>query len=348
MSDFNKQVLSSGSPFLDKIFNGGFQLGSIVLLLEDIPTKLYYHFLKYNIAEGIISGDKILFYYGNKNTYEEVYNNLPYKSTQVENILNSHQIKVNEQKDKQNDSGMKIAWRYENINYTKLIGDLTKSLKYIFDLSRPLQDNFKTSAKNKENIITKYVDFFHQRELLPFVNDIISDFQNFNIEENSDDKNSISYSRIIISNIFEFYDEKKGNFNEIYIALNALKNMSRSFNGYVFITVNKELISNKLFNLLQYISDYILRIRPLLMVDDKEKVSNYDAIFHIEKFNWINSIKPLDIETNIYGIIKDKRKVIIEKIDVGVEIDRNTKVKECDLVKTNINSINNNSNELDF
>ena len=348
MSDFNKQVLSSGNPFLDKIFNGGFQLGSIVLLLEDIPTKLYYHFLKYNIAEGIISGDKILFYYGNKNTYEEVYNNLPYKSTQVENILNSHQIKVNEQKDKQNDNGMKIAWRYENINYTNLIGDLTKSLKYIFDLSRPLQENFKASVKSKENIITKYVDFFNQRELLPFVNDIINDFQNFNIEENSDEKNNISYSRIIISNIFEFFDEKKGNLNEIYIALNALKNMARSLNGYVFITVNKELISNKLFNLLQYISDYILRIRPLLMVDDKEKVSNYDAIFHIEKFNWINNIKPLDIETNIYGIIKDKRKVIIEKIDVGVEIDRSTKVKECDLVKTNINNINNSSNELDF
>ena len=81
------------------------------------------------------------------------------------------------------------------------------------------------------------------------------------------------------------------------------------------------------------------------MVDEKEKVSNYDAIFHIEKMNWINNIKPLDIETNIYGIIKDKRKVIIEKIDIGVEIDRNTKVKESDLAKTNINSF---SKDLDF
>ena len=44
MSVLNKQFLSSGNPFLDKIFNGGFQLGSIVILLEDIPTKLYYNF----------------------------------------------------------------------------------------------------------------------------------------------------------------------------------------------------------------------------------------------------------------------------------------------------------------
>ena len=343
MSTINKQFLSSGNPFLDKIFNGGFQLGSIVLLLEDNPTKLYYNFLKYNIAEGIISGDKILFYYGNKNTFDEVYNNLPYKSTQVENILNSQQMKVNDQKEKENNS-LKIAWRYENINYTNLIGDLTKSLKYIFDLSRQLQDNFKNSAINKGNIITKHIDFYKQNEILPFINDIINDFQNITEENN----NNINYYRIIISNIFEFLDEKKCNYNEIYFALNALKNMTRSLNGYVFITVNKELINSKLFNLLQYVSDYILRIRPLLMVDEKEKVSNYDAIFHIEKSNWINNIKPLDIETNIYGIIKDKRKVIIEKIDIGVEIDRNTKVKECDLVKTNINISNNNSNELDF
>ena len=344
MSTINKQILSSGNPFLDKIFNGGFQLGSIVLLLEDIPTKLYYHFLKYNIAEGIISGDKILFYYGNNNTYDEVYNNLPYKSTQVENILNSQQMKINDQKEKENNNSLKLAWRYENINYTNLIGDLTKSLKYIFDLSRQLQDNFKNSAINKGNIITKQIDFYKQNEILPFINDIIYDFQNISEENN----NNINYYRIIISNIFEFFDEKKCNYNEVYIALNALKNMTRSLNGYAFITVNKELINNKLFNLLQYVSDYILRISPLLMVDEKEKVSNYDAIFHIEKANWINNIKPLDIETNIYGIIKDKRKVIIEKIDVGVEIDRNTKVKECDLVKTNNNSSNNNSNEFDF
>ena len=340
MSVINKQFLSSGNPFLDKIFNGGFQLGSIVLLLEDIPTKIYYNFLKYNIAEGIISGDKILFYYGNKNTYDEVYNNLPYKSTQVENILNSQQIQLNEKDNKSN--RLQIAWRYENINYTNLIGDLSKNLKYIFDLSRPLQDNFKNPAIDKGHIICKHIDFFKQIEILPFVNDIINEFQNL-----SEESNDLSYKRIILSNLFEFYNNKKCNYTEIYIALNALKNMARSLNGYVFITVNKDLMDSKIFNLLQYVSDYVLRISPLLIVDDKEKVSNYDAIFHIEKSNWINNIKPLDIETNIYGIIKDKRKVIIETIDIGVEIDRNTKAKECDLVKTNITS-SNNSNDLDF
>ena len=344
MSSINKQILSSGNPFLDKIFNGGFQLGSIILLLEDSPTKLYYQFLKYSIAEGIISGDRIMFYYGNKSTFEEVYNNLPYKSSQVENILNSQPVKVTDANEDNINSHK--AWRYENINYTNLIGELSKSLKYIFDLNRPLQDNLKLSIK-KELIVTKHIDFFKKNEILPFINEIVDDFENLSQEEKNNTE-EIIYNRIYITNFLEFADMKKINYTEIYKALTALKNLARSLNGFVFITVNKELLDNKIFNLLQYISDYVLKIKPLLMVPDKEKVSNYDAIFHIDKFNWINNIKPLDIETNIYGIIKDKRKVIIEKIDIGVEIDRNTKVKQSDLVKTDFNDMNKNLNNLDF
>ena len=344
MSSINKQILSSGNPFLDKIFNGGFQLGSIILLLEDSPTKLYYQFLKYGIAEGIISGDRIMFYYGNKSTFEEVYNNLPYKSSQVENILNSQPVKVTDANEDNINSHK--AWRYENINYTNLIGELSKSLKYIFDLNRPLQDNLKLSIK-KELIVTKHIDFFKKNEILPFINEIVDDFENLSQEEKNNTE-EIIYNRIYITNFLEFADMKKINYTEIYKALTALKNLARSLNGFVFITVNKELLNAKIFNLLQYISDYVLKIKPLLMVPDKEKVSNYDAIFHIDKFNWINNIKPLDIETNIYGIIKDKRKVIIEKIDIGVEIDRNTKVKQSDLVKTDFNDMNKNLNNLDF
>ena len=344
MSSINKQILSSGNPFLDKIFNGGFQLGSIILLLEDSPTKLYYQFLKYGIAEGIISGDRIMFYYGNKSTFEEVYNNLPYKSSQVENILNSQPVKVADANEDNINSHK--AWRYENINYTNLIGELSKSLKYIFDLNRPLQDNLKLSIK-KELIVTKHIDFFKKNEILPFINEIVDDFENLSQEEKNNTE-EIIYNRIYITNFLEFADMKKINYTEIYKSLTALKNLARSLNGFVFITVNKELLDNKIFNLLQYISDYVLKIKPLLMVPDKEKVSNYDAIFHIDKFNWINNIKPLDIETNIYGIIKDKRKVIIEKIDIGVEIDRNTKVKQSDLVKTDFNDMNKNLNNLDF
>ena len=345
MSTLNKQILSSGNPFLDKIFNGGFQLGSIILLLEDAPTKLYHHILKYCLAEGIISGDRILFYYSDKSTYEEVYNNLPYKSTQVENILNSQPVKMTDSKE--HDNNLKIAWRYENINYTNLIGELSKSLKYIFDLNRPLQDNLKTSIK-KDLVITKQIDYFQRKELMPFINEIVEDFQNISEDGNNSDKENIIYNRIFITNFLEFMDIRKMNYNEIYKSLIALKNMARSLNGFVFITFNKDLINKKIINLIQYISDYIFRIKPLLLVPDKEKVSNYDAIFHIDKFNWINNIRPLDIETNIYGLIKDKRKVIIEKIDIGVEIDRNTKVKESDLVKNNINNLNKNSNDLEF
>ena len=334
MSKINKQIISSGNPFLDKIFNGGFQLGSIVLLVEDEPTKLYQSFIKYDIAEGIISDDKIIFYYGNKNTYNEVYNNLPYKSTQVENILNSQIVKIGNN-NQNSDSSMKIAWRYENINYTNLIGDLSKNLKYIFDLSRPIQDNFKQETISKGNFVCKFIDFRKNSKILDIFNEICGLFQNLS--------SNTSHTRIIFANFCELIQNMS--YSEINLSLNVLKSMIRSLNGYLLITANNEFLDKKVFNMLQYISDYVLKINPLLMVDEKDKVSNYNAIFQICKYNNINNIKLLDIETDIYGILKDKRKIIIEKIDIGVEIDRNTKVKECDLVKTNINSGN---NDLDF
>ena len=42
-------------------------------------------------------------------------------------------------------------------------------------------------------------------------------------------------------------------------------------------------------------------------------------------------MKSTDLETDTYGLIVEKRKIIIEKIDIGLEIVRNTKVKEKDL-----------------
>ena len=67
------------------------------------------------------------------------------------------------------------------------------------------------------------------------------------------------------------------------------------------------------------------------MVSDKEKVGDYEGIFYIEKRPTLCCIKPMEIETDMYGILRDKRKIVVEKIDIGVEVDRNTKVKESDI-----------------
>ena len=42
----------------------------------------------------------------------------------MENILNSQPVKMTDSKE--HDNNLKIAWRYENINYTNLIGNYQK------------------------------------------------------------------------------------------------------------------------------------------------------------------------------------------------------------------------------
>ena len=137
------QKISTGNPFLDKILNGGYITGSIILIEEDTPTHIYETLIKYSIAEGLINHNIIYFYYNNKQIHDSIINNLPYKSSQIEAILNSKSLEK-----KTTEKEMKIAWRYENINYTNLLKDISKKLSYIFDLSRILQDNLY----NKEDL----------------------------------------------------------------------------------------------------------------------------------------------------------------------------------------------------
>ena len=298
--------LSSGNPFLDNILQGGFQIGSTILFTEDFPSKLSDIFFKYSISESLINNHFILYYSQSKNSLK-----LFYKSTQIENILNSKNIQKEE---------MKIAWRYENINYYNLIKEFNKNLKYIFDISREIQENLY----NKNQIKIEKINY---ENLNDFMNIIIKDINN--IEENNNN-NNVNIIKIFIDDFLEFCNDF--NYNEIKTFLINLKCIGKCLNGNIFININSNF-NKKILNLIKEFTDYNFYIKPLFFLSEKEKISDYDAIFSIKKLPRINNLNNnnINIECDNFGIIKDKRKIIIEKIDIGVEIDRNTKIKEFEI-----------------
>jgi hypothetical protein len=314
-----KNNLSSGNLFLDKITNG-LCLGTIVLLIEDSPSKIYETFLRYFIAEGVVNGQKCFVYHSCLNTLTK---SLPYKSIQVESIMNAK--RVNEKGNE-----MKIAWRYENIKYSNLLEDIMKTTDYIFDLSRELQDIYLTD-KNKNILIERdmlsenYIE--NLEELKEF---IIKDYQSYYANLSEDE---IKYTRFVIPNLFSNDNQATSDSNinskELKIKLTALKNIARSLNGIVYLTVNKEFLHKDLINTLIYFSDYVFELKSFIL--DPQKLEDYDALFYVRKLPRVCALKSTDLETDTYGLIVEKRKIIIEKIDIGVEIDRNTKVKEKDL-----------------
>jgi hypothetical protein len=320
-----KNFLKSGNLFLDKITDG-ISLGSIVLLVEDNPSRIYETFVKCFIAEGVVNGQKCFFYHSNQNSYNGIYKALPYKSTQVESILNAK--RVNDTKSNE----MKIAWRYENIKYSNLLEDVMKSTEYIFDLSRELQDMYITD-KNK-NILNErglksegYLD--NLDEIKEY---IIKDYQDFAANLSEDE---IKYARFVVPNLFSndttanSINTKDIDLKAIKVKLNVLKNIARSINGIVYLTVDKEFLNKDLLNHLIYYSDYVFEIKSFIL--DPQRLEDYDALFYVRKLPKICSLKSIDLETDTYGVVVEKRKVVIEKIDIGVEIDRNTKVKEKDI-----------------
>jgi len=334
----NKNYISSGNLFLDKII-GGLSLGTLVLLVEDTPSTIYEGFLKYFIAEGIVNSQKTFFYHNNLTVYNSIINNLPYKSTQVESIVNAK--RVNDTKN----SEMKIAWRYENIKYSNILEDIIKSTDYIFDLSRQLQDTYLID-KNKDVLVKKFIennfsDYLEKKEncslnyLKSIYQNIIQDYQNYTADLQEDE---IKIARFVIANLF--YDDVYANNNipnslsEEYIAkvkaeISSLKNVIRSINGVAFITVNKEFLNSEIYKLLFYFCDYAFTLKSFAL--DPQKLEDYDGLFYINKLPRICTMKSAELETDTFGIIIEKRKIVIEKIDIGVEIDRNTKVKEKDL-----------------
>jgi hypothetical protein len=319
-----KNSLASGNLFLDKII-GGLSLGSIVLLVEDNPSKIYESFLKYFIAEGVINGQKCFFYHSNQNALNNIYKNLPYKSTQVESILNAKRISDTKSNE------MKIAWRYENIKYSNLLEDIMKTTDYIFDLSRELQDIY-ISDKNKGILAERELTADNYLDSLDEIKEnIIKDYQNLYANLSEDE---VKFTRFVIPNLFYNDTEvnaKNANLNlsALKVKLNVIKNIARSINGIVYLTVDKAFLNKQVFDTLVYFSDYVFELKSFIL--DPQKLEDYDALFYIRKLPRICALKSSDLETDTYGIIVEKRKVVIEKIDIGVEIDRNTKVKEKDI-----------------
>jgi len=331
----NKNFQSSGNLFLDKITNG-ISLGTIVLLVQDCPTDIYQTFVKCFISEGVVNEQKIFFYYSDEKILNSIIQNLPYKSTQVESILNAK--RVTESKTGSN-SEMKIAWRYENIKYSNLLEEIAGNAPYIFDLSRQLQETYLIE-KNKDIIISREITSENPAEILSEMNNnLIKDYQNYASGFSEDDANK--FVRVVFPDIFcntNLSSDCNSNLSmsefeiikmKIKTQLNILKNLARSINGVTYITVNKELLNKDIYNLLFYFSDYVFSIQSFLL--DPQKLEDYDGLFKVNKLPRLLSFKTVDLETDVFGIKVEKRKVIIEKIDIGVEIDRNTKVKEKDI-----------------
>lgn len=327
----NKNFQSTGNLFLDKIING-ISLGTIVLLVQDNPTEIYQSFIKYFISEGVINEQKIFLYHNDEKIRDSIIKNLPYKSTQVESILNAK--RVTESKTGSS-SEMKIAWRYENIKYSNLLEEIASNSSYIFDLSRQLQDTYLIE-KNKDIISSREIFSENPAEILEMFNkNLIKDYQNYASGFSEDDTNK--YVRVVFPDIFGNIcdnsqltscdsEKLKG---AIKIQLNVLKNIARSINGITYITVNKEFLSKEIFDLLFYFSDYVFSLQSFML--DPQKLEDYDALFTVNKLPRLLSFKTVDLETDVFGVKVEKRKVIIEKIDIGVEVDRNTKVKEKDI-----------------
>ena len=316
---YNKNYISTGNLFFDKVLSG-LSIGTIVLLIEDSPTKLYEYVIKYMISEGLVNNQKVFYLHSNPKSLD-LLSSLPYKSSAVDSILNS-------KKGSDNKSGeMKIAWRYENIKYANVLEELAKNSSYIFDLSRQLQDEYI----NDHSLIKVQIDSSDNLDIVfkQINENIIKRYSDLygKIEE---EENKIIVKFIVPNLLDNFLGTYSSiNENQLKTQLQVMKNLARSMNGIIVLTISSESLAiSQYFSLFKYFSDYVFSIKSFLL--DTQKLEDYDGLITINKMPRLLSLKAVELETDTYGLILEKKKLIIEKIDIGPEIDRNTKVKEKD------------------
>lgn len=383
-SYIHKNCLSTGNLFFDKIV-GGFSLGTTVLLMQDSYSKMHTTFLRYFLAEGMVKNNKNIILHTNDLQTNSLVEKIPYKSTQVESLLNAKKIS-----DVKNDE-MKIAWRYESIQYSNIIEDIVQSAEYIFDISRPIQEEYRKNlefvnvnkrfSKNNDNeeinnknklCLDSFTDKFDKviKGITSLVQDHMSVMDNLQAEMENKEEEEVNNNsntaitttneakkenekekfnercrvRIVVPDFFSFEDIQNmssgNNIKETIMKLKArfmaLKNIARATNGVIFLTANTMDLPENVKELMYYYFDYVFKINGFTLTNDK--IEDYEGIFKIEKIPRISALKmPMhSIESDTYGLIMEKRKLIIEQVDIGVEIDRNTKVKEKDINPTKV------------
>nr|CAG4647274.1 EOG090X0ALT [Megafenestra aurita] len=299
--------VSSGIPSLDNICDGGFPMGSLSLIEEDIYGSYAKIITKYFLAEGALNKNYLFAASLNENP-SDILNNLPSPTSSD----------VQEKRPIENTEELKIAWRYENLS----LGDSNERTGNIFDLSVPYIIKF--FSHNVFILICNTGTLKNQSclSLLTTINQIINNWE-------LDSKNSSNLLRIVVSS----FGSPHWNFSEKEIStdftatLFLLKSLIRSANVVAVITIPHQLLnaSSLLVARSRSAADMVFQLKSLREDPNLRDLMDVHGILEMKKLANLTSLKPIlgQDGTTTYGFKATKRKFKIEKLHVPPSLEEN-------------------------
>jgi len=295
-------VISTGVEDLDQILEGGFFLGSLVLLQEDVVSKYYQAFVRCFMGESYICNKTQNFILDGQMTKDRWVSGMPHvnlKSSEPEPDTTQSE---DSKKDAADSSEMKIAWRYEGLetsNRAKLSSlDLSRTLQRTLSEQNPLQFIDISKAKSMKSLFDQIIE------------------QVLNTQDSSEDKTVRKFLLHSFGSLEWPYESPK----ELLEFLKALKAFARSTYATFILTTPINGLSPGLLNKFIHMSDYTINIHSFTYTH--EEFRDFHGMVNLVKLPLMHSYASIKPETLCYVFKQNRKDLSIEKMHLPPEEDR--------------------------
>lgn len=293
--------ISSGIPDLDKILGGGFPLGSLVMIMEDIEAPHHMLLLRNFMSQGLVHKQALL-YASPSREPRAFLGTLP-------NPMSSKDNKSSEL-ESEKERGLRIAWQYrkyfgEQPQHFGDQGDGKVEFCNDFDLRKPLERHFLSG---------QHIDTFSlQSSNLIAFRDRCSAFL---AQFPRSDSNIKAAGRIAIQSLYAPQCECSNMDWEMLSFIRSLKGMLRSSNAVAIITFPPSLLSPSFSKRWQHLADTLLSVKAI-PDEDKELadlLTGYQdmiGLLNVHKVARLNTQVPVILEATTFSIKQKKRRSLV-------------------------------------
>ncbi|KAM3215016.1 hypothetical protein ACQJBY_067147 [Aegilops geniculata] len=308
--------VSSGIPDLDRILGGGFLLGSVVMVMEDLDAPHHLLLLRAFMAQGVVHKQPLLFAAPMKEP-RSFLGALPAPVASSKDDARQRAMAGRAAGDgRASDEGLRIAWQYRKYfgderNSSAEHRDSKQEFSHDFDLRKPLERHL-LNAQNIECLSTQDVD-------------TLSDLQNrssaFLSKHQRKDGGNLNAGRIAIQSLCAPQCGYFGKDWDMVSFLRSLKAMVRSSNAVAIVTFPYTVLSDSFCKRWQHLADTLLSIKA---IPDEDKdlaklLTGYQdmvGFLHVHKVAQTNSQVPVILEASTFSLkLRKRRSLVLERLN---------------------------------
>jgi len=321
----NSQLLiSSGVPSLDSIIGGGIAVGTILLIEEDVYSNYSNILFKYFLAEGVVSGHKLLLTSMNVDA-DRLLKNLPSPSIASDkSSLNSKDPSGH------NTAELKIAWQYKNTPTVQTCVEVSQFGHY-YDLSKTMDYELVEKSQPQTFDARGYSEMKGRSLYDRLIRSIYLHVNKENFATVAAPKENPTVLRIALHSLLSplWSDgESTENANIAFCQfLYKLRAVMRYSLATCLITAPVHLLEDSAFvKRVERLCDVVLKLESFA---GSEKETNpifkdYQGLFHIIKLPVLNSLtchRPIATD---FGFKLRRRKFVIETLHLPPELPETT------------------------